>query len=90
MPNIINVTVNDTTEQINVTVSDGILTTAGSSLTVIDGFIVDKGAGNVAGTIEVNDKIRGWIDDVYVAGRVNTIPVNDVSDVTTGVQGEIF
>lgn len=90
MANTINVTVDDSAETVNVTVSDGVLTTAASSVTVIDGFIVTKGAGNVAGTIEVGDKVVGWIGQVYVAGEVLTIPVNDVGDVDPAIQGEYF
>ena len=89
MANTINVTVNDTTQTINVTVSDGVLTASGGG-TFISGFNVVKGSGNVAGTIEVGDFIAGWIGTVYVTGRVNTIPVNDVSDLDMALQGEII
>lgn len=89
MGNIINVTVDDTTEQINVSVSDGIITASGGG-TFISGFLVVKGSGNVAATIEVGDYVSGWIADVWVAGKVLTIPVNDVSDLDNAVQGEIL
>lgn len=89
MPNIVNVTVDDSANTVSVTVSDGLLTTSGG-VTFIDGFLVTKGAGNIAATIEVGDKIVGWIGQVYIAGEVTTIPVNDVSDVDPAVQGEYF
>ena len=89
MANIINVIVDDTTQETNIIVSDGVLTASGGG-TFIDGFLVKKGAGNVAGTIEIGDYVSGWIGDVYVAGKVLTIPVNDVSDLDNAVQGEIL
>ena len=57
MANIVNVTVDDTTQTVNVTISDGVLTVSGGG-TFIDNFLVLKGSGNVAGTIEVGDKVR--------------------------------
>lgn len=89
MANIINVTVDDSAETVNVTVSDGIITASGGG-TFIDGFWVVKGVGNVAGTIEVGDKVTGWIGQAFVAGEVLTIPVNSVDDVDVAVQGEYF
>lgn len=89
MPNIVNVTVDDSANTVSVTVSDGLLTASGGG-TFIDGFLVTKGVGNIAATIEVGDKIVGWIGQVYIAGEVTTIPVNDVSDVDPAVQGEYF
>lgn len=89
MANTVNITVDDTTETINITVSDGVITTAGSSATFINDFWVIKGTGNVAATIEVGDYITGWISEVWVSGKVLTIPVTDVSDLTNAIQGEI-
>lgn len=89
MANTINVTVDDSSQTVNISVSDGVLTTSGGG-TFIDGFLVTKGTGNVAGTIEVGDKVVGWIGQVYIAGEVTTIPVNDVSDVDPAIQGEYF
>jgi len=89
MANIINVTVDDSAQTVNVTVSDGVLTASGGG-TFIDGYLVKKGSGNVASTIEVGDKISGWLGDVWVAGEVLVIPVNDVSDIDMAVQGEIL
>lgn len=99
MPNIINVTVGDpslvavtveeNTEVVNVTLNDGVFVQSGGGL-FIDGFLVKKGVGNVAATIEVGDFVDGWIGTVRVSGRVNTIPVNDVSDLDMALQGEIF
>ena len=98
MAQIIDITlsdINDTTdvslvdhyEVINVTVSDAVLNISGSGL-FINNFSVVKGAGNVASTIEVGDKLWGFIDNVFVAGLVTTIPVNDVSDINVAIQGE--
>ena len=89
MAQIINVTVEETTEIVNVTITDGLITASGGG-TFINGFLVNKGAGNVAASIEVNDYISGWIGDVWIAGKVLTIPVTDVSDVSNAVQGEIL
>ena len=89
MAQIVNVTVDDVNEIVNVTVADGLITSSGGG-TFIDGFLVVKGAGNVAATIEVNDKISGWLNSVYIAGLVLTIPVTDVSNVNPAVQGEYF
>ena len=89
MANIFNVTVDDTAYTVNVTLSDGVLTASGGG-TFIDGYNVKKGAGNIAATIEVGDYIVGWLGDVYLAGKVLVIPVNDVSDVDMAIQGEII
>jgi len=87
--NIVNIAVDDSTETINITIQDGIITAAGGG-TFISGFNTIKGAGNVAATIEVGDYVSGWISEVWVAGKVLTIPVTDVSDLSNAVQGEIF
>lgn len=89
MAQTINVTVNDSAQTVNVTISDGLLTQSGGG-TFINGFNVKKGSGNTASTIEVNDYISGWIGDVWLSGKVTTIPVNDVSDVDPAVQGEVL
>lgn len=89
MANIINVTVDDSAETVNVTVSDGVITASGGG-TFISGFLVTKGVGNTAGTIEVGDKVVGWIGQVFVAGGALNVPINDVSDVDPAVQGEYF
>ena len=59
MANIINVTVDDSAETVNVSVSDGIITSSGGG-TFINGFLVTKGVGNTDAAIEVGDKIVGW------------------------------
>lgn len=89
MPNIVNITVDDTEQIVNVVVNDGVFVQSGGGL-FIDGFLVKKGAGNSASTIEAGDFVDGWIGTVRVSGRVNTIPVNDVSDLDMALQGEIF
>ena len=88
MAKIIEITL-DNMDIINVTVSDGVFTSGGGG-TFINGFLVNKGTGNSGGTIEVGDYIIGWLDEVWVAGKVLTIPVTDVSDLSNAVQGEIF
>lgn len=88
MARIANVTINSDMT-VNVTVQDGVVTQSGGG-TFISGFNVKKGSGNVAGTIEVGDFISGWLDSVFVAGEVLTIPVTDVSDLDIAVQGEIL
>ena len=87
MANVINVTIDDVYETINVVVSDAVIVQGGGA-TIIDGFQVVKGAGNTGTTIEVGDKVNGWLDNVYIAGIVLNTPVNDVSDVNTALQGE--
>lgn len=89
MANIVNVTVDDTTDTISITINDGIITASGGG-TFINGFLVNKGSGNTAATIEAGDYIAGWIGEVWQAGKVTTIPVNDVSDINDAVQGEIL
>ena len=89
MAQVINVTVDETTEVVNVTISDGLITASGGG-TFISGFLVKKGSGNSAASIEVGDYVSGWISDVWIAGKVLVIPVNDVSDLDMAVQGEIL
>ena len=88
MANIINLTVDDSAETVNVTVSDGILT-AQTGGTFISGFLVKKGSGNVAITIEIGDYVSGWIGDVWVAG-ISLIAGTPtlVSQITSAVIGE--
>ena len=89
MPNIINLTVDDTTQTVNVTVSDGLVTPSGALF--ISGFLVKKGSGNVDTTaIEVDDYVIGWINDTWAAGKVASIPVTTTSNLTTAVQGEVL
>lgn len=87
MSEVINVTLSDDNDVVNVYVNDAIITQGGGG-TFINGFQVVKGAGNTGTTIEVGDKIAGWIDNVYVAGVVTNTPVNDPSDVNSAIQGE--
>jgi hypothetical protein len=87
MATVINLTVDDVYETINVVVSDAVIVQGGGA-TIIDGFQVTKGAGNTGTTIEVGDKVIGWIDNVHVAGLVINTPVNDVSDLKTATQNE--
>ena len=87
MSEVINITLADDNDIINVYVSDAVITQGGGG-TFINGFQVTKGAGNTGSTIEIGDKVIGWIDNIYVAGVVTNIPVNDPSDVNTAIQGE--
>lgn len=90
MANIFQITIdNDMATTVNVYLRGGIQSTA-SGATYISGFNVTKGSGNTAGTIEIGDYIVGWIGEVYVSGRVTTIPVNDVSDLAIAGQDEIL
>lgn len=90
MANVFDITIdNDMATMVNVYLRGGIQTST-SGATFIDGFLVKKGSGNVASTIEVGDQISGWIGDVYVAGEVTTIPVNDISDVNPAIQGKVL
>ena len=87
MSEVINITLSDDSEVVNVYVNDAVITQGGGG-TFINGFQVSKGAGNIGSTIEIGDKVIGWIDNIYVAGVVTNIPVNDPSDVNTAIQGE--
>ena len=88
MANIINITVDDSAQTVAVTVSDGIITAAGGG-TFIGGFLVKKGSGNVAATIEIGDYLIGWIGDTAVAGvsLVDGTPTL-TSELTPALQGE--
>lgn len=83
------VIVDNSTTTVRVIMTGGILM-ASSSLLVIDGFVTAKGAGNVAPTHEIGDFVSGWIGTTYVAGRINNLPLNDVSDLDMAVQGTIL
>ena len=88
MANTVNVTLDTGGTTVNVFMQGGILATA-SNLTVIDGLIVEK--GGVAATIEVGDKIIGWIDaDTFVAGLVTALPYTTPGNVSSAVQGDIL
>lgn len=89
MAQVVNVVVSDGLEVVNVTINDALITASGGG-TFIDGFLVEKGSGNGGASIEVGDKIVGWIGQVYVAGEVTNTPVNDPSDVDPAIQGEYF
>lgn len=90
MAQIINVTVDDTTEVVNVTISDGLITASGGG-TFIAGFLVKKGPGKSGATIEATDKVAGWIGDIYVAGEsIAGGTPTDISDLEIAVQGEIL
>ena len=87
MAKVINLVVDNVYESINVTVSDAVIVQGGGA-TIISGFQVTKGTGNTGTTIEVGDKIAGWLGSTYVAGEVINTPVLTVSDVNTAIQGQ--
>ena len=87
MSEVINVTLSDHNDVINVYVTDAVITQGGTG-TFIDDFHVVKGSGNIGTTIEIGDKIAGWIGDIYVAGEVNSIPVTSPSNVNPAIQGQ--
>lgn len=95
MATVVNVILDNGTTTVNVVMTGGILFEA-SSLPVIDGFIVQKGSGNVAPTIEIGDYLSGWLsvapsDEIYINARslINGTPTT-ISEVAPAVQGEIF
>lgn len=57
---------------------------------VIDGFVVDKGAGNTNdSSIEVGDYCYGWDGDEYVAFKVNALPYTDEANVSYAIKSSI-
>lgn len=90
MANIIHINTDGSMTTVNVYLRGGILSTA-SNVTVIDGFWVKKGSGNVASTIEVGDRIIGWLDDTTaIAGKVNALPYTDSGNIDNALAGEII
>lgn len=89
----INVITEDSTVTVNVITQGAIISTAGavssSQLSdFIDGYWVGKASGNTAPTIEVGDRIIGWLDDqTFLAGTVNALPVSE-SNVTPATIGK--
>jgi hypothetical protein len=88
MANIVNLTIDDTTTTVSVTVQDGIISAAAGGL-FIGGFLVKKGSGNVAATIEIDDYCIGWIGDTAVAGKslIDGTPTA-TTDLTNALVGE--
>ena len=93
MASTINVITEDSTVAVNVLTQGAIISTAGavnsSQLSdFIDGYWVTKGSGNVAPTIEVGDRIIGWLDNqTFLAGTVAALPVSE-SNVTPATIGK--
>lgn len=57
---------------------------------VIDGYTVDKGAGNTDyETIEVGDKCIGWDGDEHVAFKVNALPYTTAGNVSYATRNSI-
>lgn len=93
MADTVALTVYDSAVTVNVTLSGGIQST-GQSLSdmsdVIDGFLVVKGSGNTAATIEVGDKIQGWLSDTkFCAGVVTALPYTTDTNRTDAILTEI-
>jgi len=62
---------------------------SGDGPKLIDGFTVTKADGNtLTSSIEGGDFIYGFFGDVFAAGTVTTIPVNDITDINVAVKGE--
>ena len=89
MAEAVNIIITETTPTVEIVITGGIIQQS-NSLLVIDSFLVQKGAGNTGSGIEVGDYISGWISDLFVNGKVLTIPVVDISDLDPALQGEIF
>ncbi len=89
MAESVNIIITDDTPTIQIVITGGIIQQS-NALNIIDGFLVDKGAANSGAGIEVGDYISGWIADLYVNGKVLTIPVTDISDLAPALQGEIL
>ena len=57
---------------------------------VIDGYTVDKGAGNTTYTaIEAGDFCSGWDGTKFVAFRVDSLPYTTEANISYAIQGEI-
>lgn len=90
MANTVNVTLDTGGTTVNVYLRGGVAAIA-SNITVIDGLWVVKGAGKVANTIEVTDKIIGWLDtDTFIAGLVTALPYTTAGNISAASQGDIL
>ncbi len=79
MADTVNLTLDTGAITVSVFLRGGIQATAGGTFDgltdVIDGLLVEKGDGKTANTIEVTDRIMGWISATkFVAGLVNALP----------------
>lgn len=90
MANTINITLDTGGTTVNVYLRGGILASA-SNVTIIDGLWVTKGNGKTASTIEVTDRIIGWLDsDTFIAGLVTALPYTVSGNVDAATQGDIL
>lgn len=88
------ITNDDMSVTVNVITQGAIISTSGANNSsqlsdFIDGYWVTKGAGNVAPTIEVGDRLIGWLDnETFLAGTVSALPVSEtnVNPATIGKQ----
>lgn len=88
------ITNDDMSVTVNVITQGAIINSAGavnsSQLSdFIDGYWVTKAGGNVAPSIEVGDRIIGWLDsETFLAGTVDALPVSEanVTPATIGKQ----
>lgn len=87
-----NLTIDDSTDTINVTVSDGVFIDQSGGVKFIDGWIVVKASGNTASTIQTGDYCIGWLTSTFAAG-VRVAPggtITSISDLSIAVSGEPF
>ena len=90
MANVVNIQLDTGGTTVQVALRGAILASA-SNITVIDGLWVEKGAGNVASTIEVDDKIIGWLDaDTFVAGLVTALPYTTAGNINSALKSDIL
>ena len=59
-----------------------------SNIIIVGEFTVTKGSGNTANSIQVGDKVIGWIDNVFVAGLVTSIPVTSKANLSIALSGQ--
>jgi len=83
-------TIDDTGDTVALTVTDGVFVDQNGGVKFIDSFMVKKGSGNTADTIELTDYVIGWIGDTFVSGIVTNIPITTTSDISVAVEGEPF
>ena len=58
-----------------------------SNIIIVGEFTVTKVSPNTANSIQVGDKVYGWIDNVFVAGQVKSIPVTSKANLSIAVSG---
>lgn len=95
MATVVNVITQETTTVVNVVTEGAIISASGPTSSSqlsdnIDGFWVIKGSGNSAPSIEVGDRIHGWLDEnTFLAGTVTALPVSN-ANINSAIQGTQF